>query len=105
MDTLSTSYIRRNLQSDGIGKSWNARLRGDLDIILSNDAGRTSKLNVGASAKTERIKRRNITMDILDPEAPVQDIANTYDYTWNTVSANLDQEYSYSKGRKTLPCR
>ena len=102
VDTLSTSYIRRNLQSDGIGKSWNARLRGDLDIILSNDAGRTSKLNVGASAKTERIKRRNITMDILDPEAPVQDIANTYDYTWNTVSANLDQEYSYSKGRKNF---
>lgn len=102
VDTLSTSYIRRNLQSDGIGMSWNARLRSDLDIIIGNDASRTSKLNVGASAKAERIKRRNITMDILDPETPVQDLANTYDYTWNTVSANLDQEYSYAKWRKNF---
>ena len=100
MDTLSTSYIKRNLLSDGIGKSWNARLRSDPDIILTNDASKTSKLVVGAYAKTERIKRRNITMDILVPETPVQDLANTYDYTWNTVSANLDQEYSCAKGRR-----
>ena len=102
IDTLSTSYIRRNLQSDGIGKSWNARLRSDLDIILGNEASKTSKLNVGASAKAEKIKRRNLTIDILDPEAPVQDLANTYNFTWNTVSANLDQEYSYTKGRKNF---
>ncbi len=98
VDTLSTSYIRRNLQSDGIGKSWNARLRSDVDIILTNKSARTSKLTLGASAKTERMKRRNITMDILDPESPVQDLANTYDYTWNTISAGFDQTFSNNKG-------
>lgn len=102
VDTLTTSYIRRNLQSDGVGKSWNLRLRSDVEILLSNETNLTSKLSVGASAKTERIVRRNITMDILDAESPVMDLANTYDFTWNTVSVDFDQKYSYRKGKHSF---
>lgn len=102
VDTLSTSYIRRNLQSDGIGKNWDINLRGAMEILLANDTHKTSRLTVGASAKTERIKRRNLTLDIIDPESPVQDLANTYDYTWNTVSASLEQKYTFKKGKNEL---
>ena len=102
VDTLSTSYIRRNLQSDGIGKNWNLDLQGAVEILLANDTRRTSRLTVGASARTERIKRRNLTLDIIDPLSPVQDLANTYDYTWNTVSASLEQKYSFKKGKNEL---
>lgn len=99
VDTLSTSYIRRNLQSDGIGKNWNLNIRGALEILLTNDTKKTSRFTVGASAKTEHLKKRNLTLDIIDPEFPVQDLANTFDYTWNTVSASLDQKYSFMKGK------
>lgn len=37
-------------------------------------------------------------MDIIDPLSQVRNLANTYDYTWNTVSGGLSQNYTTTKG-------
>ena len=98
-DTLSSSYVRRNLQSDGLGSSWNGRAAGSLEIILRNTDKETSRMTFGAYAGNERSTRSNLTVDIIDPASPVNDLANTYDFTWNTVSCGLDQGFSLSRGR------
>lgn len=97
-DTLSSSYIRRNLQSDGLGRSWDIKEQGDLDIVLVNDTKKTSNLNFAAFAGIEKSTKRNITVDIIDPLSPIRNLANTYDYTWNTVSGGLSQNYTTTKG-------
>lgn len=96
-DTLASSYIRRNLQSDGLGKSWSGRASANLEIVLENSDKYTSKILVGAFAGNERSTKRYLTMDMIDPLDPVQDLANTYDFTWNTLSCGLNQEFSLSK--------
>lgn len=95
-DTLASSYIRRNLQSDGLGKSWSGRASANLEIVLENSDKYTSKILVGAFAGNERSTKRNLTLDMIDPMAPVQDLANTYDFTWNTLSCGLNQEFTLS---------
>lgn len=101
-DTLASSYVRRNLQSDGIGKAWDARLSGAIDFVLHNDKDFTSHLVARAFTATDRSARRMMTVDILDPSSPVQDMANTYDFTWNNVSAGLEQSYKYTKGQTRI---
>lgn len=96
-DTLASSYIRRNLQSDGLGKSWRGRASADMEIILENSSNYTSKIRFGAFAGNERSTKRNLTVDVIDPLSPVQDLANTFDFTWNTMSCGLNQEFTRSR--------
>lgn len=95
-DTLASSYIRRNLQSDGLGKSWRGKASANLEIILENSDKYTSQLRFGAFAGNERSTKRNLTVDVIDPANPVRDLANTYDFTWNTMSYGLNQEFTLS---------
>lgn len=99
VDTLETSFLKRNLSSDGDGHNTGIFSRAGVSANLINTKERTFLLTLLAKADYVHTKSRKLTLNEWDVPTPVTDIANSYDYTRNevTVSGNCGFNYANSK--------
>ena len=102
VDTLATSFDRRQLSSDGFGNGLNARAGVSFETILANDEKRFISLNGNFTSAYDRSKKKQLTSDAFGVEVPVTDMANTYDYTWNMFNNALHVDFNYSARSTTL---
>lgn len=100
VDTLATSFLKRQLSSDAYGNRIVAKGRAGVSSYLLNDASRTLGLNLFAKAEYNRSKSRRMTVDEWDVEVPVPDVANSYDYTRNDVTASAVGGFNYFTAKK-----
>ena len=96
VDTLATSFDRRQLSSDGFGRSMNASAGFSFTNFLVNTEKHSLSLSYGLSSVYSRTRSRQLTLDGYGVEIPVEDLANTYDYTWNDFSNSIIARMSYS---------
>lgn len=103
VDTLTTSYLKRNLSSSGYGLGGNAGLQAGVEATLVNDSKKTVRLNVALNSKFNHSKNQQLSYDEFGVDSPVMDMANTYDFTFNNLLNSLDASFSLSsKNNKTL---
>ncbi len=96
-DTLSTSIKQRELSSDGLGVKINARTGAALERSLINSKAQTLDLRFFLDAAYVRDKSRRISTDSFNTTTPILDIASSYDYTRNNLSAGSGVGVKYSK--------
>ena len=95
IDTLESSYLRRNLTADATGDTYSASIGSELEILLNNDEKNSRQLSVSADISYDNTHKVRMTVDNIDPELPQTFYADTYDYTWKLLSANAGQRYSF----------
>lgn len=88
-DTLASSFTRRQLQSDAIGNGWSVSADASVLSYIVNNDNLSLSMNAGYTFYYEKSRRRQMTFDLIDPANPVQNIPNSYDYTWNMMSNEL----------------
>ena len=101
-DTASTSYIRRNLTSTGFGRKISSGIHLRLDGTVANNSKRTVSIYGNLASGYRRQKSKQMTFDIIDPEFPVEDLANTYDYTQNKLTNSLSVGCTSNSGKSDL---
>ena len=94
VDTIATSFDRRQLSSDGFGNSVYAMADFGLSGIIINDEHRTFSIDAGITSSFDRSKRRMLTIDEI--YGSDIDLANTFDNTWNSFSNSLNASFNYS---------
>lgn len=96
LDTLESSFTRRQLESDQIGNGYKIGAEAGINSYLVNNDRHS--LSIGASYifKYDNIARKQMTYDLFGNEEPVIDPTNTYDYTWNTRSNELSCKLQYN---------
>lgn len=102
VDTLATSFDRRQLSSDGFGRGINASAQFDIDGTIVNDEKRTVSIKPGVSVNYNRSKKKMLTTDAYGVEIPVEDLAGTYDFTWNDLNGKAYVSIDYASGSKSL---
>ena len=100
VDTVATSFQKRQLSSDGYGKSVAAMGKAGVSAYVLNNASRTLALNLFAKTEYNRSKRRQMTVDEWDVAVPVTDLANSYDYTRNDMTASAAGGFIYSTAKR-----
>lgn len=95
-DTLKTSFNRRQLSSDGNGKGADIKSTLSINNTLINNEQRTLILSAVARTDYERTRKEQLTLNSLDVLDPVTDLANTYDFTWNSLSNKLSGKLDYN---------
>lgn len=96
VDTLSTSYLKRNLSSSGYGLGGNASLQSGVEATLVNDSKKTAHLSMEFNSRFNHSKRQQLSYDEYGVDTPVMDIANTYDFTYNHLQNSLDARFNLS---------
>ena len=96
VDTLATSFDRRQLSSDGFGRSMRASANLVFENYILNDDKRTLSMTYGLWSTYNRNKSKQLTVDNFGVEIPVEDLANTYDYTWNDFTNAVGAGVRYS---------
>ena len=94
VDTLATSFDRRQLSSDGFGNSIDGNASFNLATTLINDEKRSLALNAGISSGYSHSKTKTLTVD--EFEGYEIDFANTYDNTWNNITNSVDVGIDYN---------
>ena len=94
VDTLATSFDRRQLSSDGFGNSIDGNVSFNLATMLINDEKRSLALNAGISSGYSHSKTKTLTVD--EFEGYEIDFANTYDNTWNNITNSVDVGIDYN---------
>lgn len=98
VDTLATSFDRRELNSDGFGRGINGSASVGIESILINDDKQLLSLSAILSSVYDYSKSRKMTIDLIESEEI--DLANTYDNTWNGFDNTASLTLSYN--RKSL---
>ncbi len=96
VDTVATSFDRRNLNSDGFGRSIDASARIYLGSTLINNEQKTLSLDAGVTSTYNRSKNKTMTMDMFGDNGPAIDVTNTYDNTWNNLTTSLYGALNYN---------
>ncbi len=99
VDTLETSFLKRQLSSDGYGKNLNLISKAGVSANLINTDERTLALTLFANADYTHTKSRQMTLDEWDVPSPVTDLANSYDYTRNEVTTSGVGGFNYANSR------
>ena len=94
VDTLATSFDRRQMTSDGFGNSLYGFASFNLATALINNEKRSLSLNAGVSSGYNRSKTKTLTVDEIDGYEI--DFANTYDNTWNNLTNSIDVGVDYN---------
>lgn len=100
VDTLATSFLKRQLKSDGLGRNYNGGVRFGLSGSLINTKARTLDINFQGSVSYSNRKSRKLSVDEWDVVIPVTDLANSYDFTYNEVLSNAQVGIVYSDSKK-----
>ena len=89
-DTLSSSFTRRQLQTDGIGKGFTAYAQASVQSYLVNNDRMSLSGTVGYTFQYDKTRRRQMTYDFLDnPADPALYMASSYDYDWNMMTNDV----------------
>ena len=96
VDTLATSFDRRQLSSDGYGRSAGMIAEASLETRLINNEKHTLLLNTGLGSYYKNEKRKQMTVDFIAPDSPATDFANTYDFTWNYFTNSIFAGIAYN---------
>ena len=89
-DTLASSFTRRQLQTDGIGKGFTAYAQASVQSYLVNNDRMSLSGTVGYTFQYDKTKRRQMTYDFLDnPADPALYMASSYDYDWNMMTNDV----------------
>ena len=99
VDTLETSFLKRQLSSDGHGNNINVYSKAGVSANLVNTNERTLALTLFANADYTHTKSRQMTLNEWDVPSPVTDLANSYDYTRNEITASGIGGFNYANSR------
>ena len=91
-DTLTSSFLRRQLQSDGIGKGIDVQANAGIQTYLVNNERLSLSANFSYDFNYENSRRRQMTYDFIELDGngnPLLNIPNSYDYKWNTMTNYL----------------
>ena len=89
-DTLASSFTRRQLQTDGIGKGFMAYAQASVQSYLVNNDRMSLSGTIGYTFHYDKTRRRQMTYDFLDnPTDPALYIASSYDYDWNMMTNDV----------------
>ena len=89
-DTLASSFTRRQLQTDGIGKGFMAYAQASVQSYLVNNDRMSLSGTVGYTFQYDKTRRRQMTYDFLDnPTDPALYMASSYDYDWNMMTNDV----------------
>ncbi|MBQ6578797.1 MAG: outer membrane beta-barrel protein [Bacteroidales bacterium] len=83
LDTLSSSYSRRYLTKDGSGISRSLGFSFRQPVIRYNDSRKLIDMTLTGGYTAKRSSKIQEAYDLLDPERPILNPANTFDYTFN----------------------
>ena len=100
VDTLKTSFLKRQLSSDAYGNKIKTQLLLSLESNLINDKRHTLDLKLSAKAEYNRDRSRQMSVDEWDVLTPVMDMANSYDYTRNEVIVSGIGAITYSTSKQ-----
>lgn len=100
VDTLETSFLKRQLSSNGFGNSTSIDSRAGVSVNLVNNKVRTFDLGLFATANYMLQRCRQMALDEWDVPDPVTDLANSYDYTRNDLTAAAIAEFDYSSAKE-----
>ncbi len=99
VDTLQTSFLKRQLSSDGYGHNVNVYSSAGVSSNLINTKEETFSLTLFANAGYTHTKSRQMTLNEWDEPSPVTDLANSYDYTRNEITSGGTAGFSYANSR------
>ncbi len=99
VDTLETSFLRRQLSSDGYGHNVNVYSKAGVSANLINTVERTFSLTLFANADYTHTKNRQMSLNEWDVPSPVTDLANSYDYTRNEITSGGTAGFNYANSR------
>lgn len=100
VDTLATSYLKRQLKSEGLGQSAKANAQLDITGVLLNTEKKTVNASFGASANYTYSKSRQMSLDEWDVPSPVCDTASSYDFTNHYINATAYFKVQYSDAKQ-----
>ena len=101
IDTTESSFTRRILESESVGKSISLSGTFNLSAIVTNTEKLTFKWDNGYEYCYDRHKDIRTTYDILDITQPVLNLTNTHDYTYNVQTHALSSMLAINTSRKT----
>ena len=99
VDTLETSFLKRQLSSDGDGHNIKIFSKAGVSANLINTQEKTFTLKLFTNANYTHTKSRKMALDEWDVPSPITDIANSYDYTRNEFTASGIGGFSYGNSR------
>ena len=89
-DTLASSFTRRQLRTDGIGKGFTAYAQASVQSYLVNNDRMSLSGTIGYTFHYDKTRRRQMTYDFLDnPADPALYMASSYDYDWNMMTNDV----------------
>ena len=96
VDTLSTSYLRRKLSSDGYGNCTDIWAAAGTEATLANDKEKTAHIILAVRSAYNHSLHRQLTFDEFGVETPVMDMANSYDFTHNQLNNSVQAMFDLS---------
>ena len=100
VDTLATSFMKRQLSSDGYGRGIAADGKAGVSAYLLNDTRHTFALNLFAKAEYNHSRGKQMAVDEWDVTVPVPDLANSYDYTRHDMTVSAVGGFNYSTSQQ-----
>ncbi len=96
VDTLETSFLKRQLSSNAYGQNVNVHSKAGVSASLINSDERTFALTLFTNADFTHEKSRQMTLNEWEVTTPVTDFANSYDYTRNEVTFSGIGGFNYT---------
>lgn len=100
VDTLSTSFLKRQLTGNGNGNNIHSGMLVGVSSIVLNDRTRTMDIDIYGTVSYSHTKNKKITLDEWQVDIPVMDISNSYEYTYNDILSKVVVAASYSNSKK-----
>lgn len=100
VDTLSTSFLKRQLSGDGIGKGYNFLLTGGVQGSILNNSLHTLDIEISSKFQYDYSHNKKMMLDEWDVPSPVMDIANSYDFTKDEMLIKTIVGLNYSNSKQ-----
>ncbi len=96
VDTLETSFLKRQLNSDGYGNEMKLYSKIGVSANLMNTLERTFLFTLYASTDYIHKRSRQVTLDEWNVPTPVINLANSYDYTRNEITTSAVSGFDFA---------
>ena len=97
VDTIATSFLKRDLHSDGYGRGIDGHIGGSIFRRIANSEEHTSQVYFGFMSVYTYSRQKQLSVDEFEVEEPVVNIANSFDYTRHNLQSNITTGISGSK--------
>lgn len=99
VDTITTSFSKRDLHSDGYGRGINGHIVGYLSKRLLNTDNHTAQMDFGGISEYAYSRQKQLSVDEFEVDKPVVNLANSFDYTRHYLKYGiLTGIHGYKKG-------